>query len=224
MVEGVEWLVIVAVVLVVGGLALAYNAMVRRRVRVREAWAQIDVQLQRRHDLIPGLVATVKGYATHESQTLDALTAARTAAVRAQASHDPAVVGRVESELENRLASLFVAVEGYPQLRAADAFGRLQEELVATQDKIAYARHFYNTSVRDLNTSIETLPGSLWARPLGFTPASYLEIDAAARIPAVVDLGDDDAVAGGEASAELPRARPGETNQTQRSGEEEPRV
>src|SRR5579859_1156333 len=136
-------LLVIIGVLVAGGV-LSFNGLVRRRNRTQEAWSQIDVELKRRHDLIPNLVGTVKGYAAHERQTFEAVTAARAGAVNATASGDPAKIVPAENLLSQTLRSLFAVAENYPQLRAVESFVQLQERLTATEDKLEYARRYYN--------------------------------------------------------------------------------
>ena len=168
-------LVIIIVALGVLALILAYNGLVQTRNRTQEAWAEIDVELKRRHDLIPNLVETVKGYAAHERQTFEAVTAARTAAMAASASGDPARVTSAENMLSQTLRSLFAVTENYPQLRAVESFTQLQEQLTATEDKIEYARRYYNTSGRDYNIAIQTFPRNLLADAFGFRPVTLFE-------------------------------------------------
>ena len=162
-------LIIVAVLVVVGVLLLlwavgAYNKLVKQRNQVDAAWAQIDVQLSRRHDLIPNLVETVRGYATHERETLDAVIQARNAAM-ANAGAEPASRSQSEGALGSVLGRLFALAEAYPNLRANENFAALQGELANTEDKIAYARQFYNAAVQTYNTSTETIPTNLRRRP-----------------------------------------------------------
>jgi len=179
-------IIVVVAVVVVGGAVLAFNGLVRARVRTREAWSQIDVELTRRHDLIPNLVQTVKGYAAHERATFEAVTAARAGAVSAQGSGDPGRVGTAENVLTGSLRTLFAVAENYPQLRAVESFLQLQEQLTATEDKLEFARHFYNTSVRDYDVAIQTFPRSVLARAFGFRPADFFETDAGHRdVPSV---------------------------------------
>src|SRR3954447_18076790 len=140
---GIVVLIVVLVVLVLF-LVFAYNGLVRSRTRTQEAWSQIDVELKRRHDLIPNLVETVKGYAAHEQGTFEAVTNARAAAVAAGATGDPAKIGAAESALSGTLRSLFAVAENYPQLRAVESFNQLQEQLTATEDKVEFARRYYN--------------------------------------------------------------------------------
>jgi LemA protein len=175
--------VIVIVVVVVVGLALVvlYNGLVRRRNRTQEAWSQIDVELKRRHDLIPNLVETVKGYAAHESQTFQAVTQARANAVSAGASGDPSAVAPAENALTASLRQLMVVAEAYPQLRAVEQFTQLSEQLTATEDKIEFARRYYNGSARDYNTALQTFPRNLMAGLGGFKPVGFFEADAGDR-------------------------------------------
>ena len=168
--------VVVVVVIVLGGAVLAYNGLVRRRNRTQEAWSEIDVELKRRHDLIPNLVETVKGYAAHERETFEAVTAARAGAVSAGATGDPAKIGPAENVLSGTLRSLFAVAENYPQLRAVESFVQLQEQLTATEDKLEFARRYYNSSSRDYNIAIQTFPRSLLAGTFGFHPVNFFEV------------------------------------------------
>jgi LemA protein len=177
-------LLIVVVVLVallcLGGLA--FNGLVRRRNRVQEAWSEIDVELKRRHDLIPNLVETVKGYASHESKTFEAVTAARAGAVSAGATGDPRQGGGGGKRAPSQtLRSLFAVSENYPQLRAVETFLQLQEQLTATEDKLEYARRFYNTSGRDYNIALQSFPRNLLAGPFGFHAVAFFQTDEAER-------------------------------------------
>ena len=177
---------IVVVLVIIGALVLffiaTYNRLVTLRQRVKEAWADIDVQLKRRHDLIPNLVETVKGYATHEASVFQNVTEARAAAVAAGATGTPEQRAQAENVLTGALRSVFAVAEAYPQLQASQNFRDLQENLTATEDKISFARRFYNGNVRDYNTSLQTLPTSLFAGMLGFKPEQYFELtDAAER-------------------------------------------
>jgi LemA protein len=168
--------IVVIVVVLVGGGALLFNGLVRRRNRTKEAWSEIDVELKRRHDLIPNLVETVKGYASHEQGTFEAVTAARARAVTAGATGDPAKIGPAENALSTSLRSLFAVAENYPQLRAVESFLQLQEQLTATEDKLEYARRYYNTSARDYNIALETFPRNIVAGTLGFHAVGFFEI------------------------------------------------
>ena len=155
-----------------------YNKLVRLRNRIENAWAQIDVQLKRRWDLIPNLVETVKGYAAHESETLEAVIAARNAATTAQGPHDQA---QSENILTGALRQLFAVSEAYPDLKANQNFLELQEELTATEGRIAYSRQHYNDTVLKYNTAIETFPAVVIAGALRFTEREYFEADDESR-------------------------------------------
>ena len=172
----VALIVIVAVVavLLLGGV-VAFNGLVRRRNRTQEAWSEIDVELKRRHDLIPNLVETVRGYASHERDTFEAVTAARAGAISAGATGDPAKIAPAENALTASLRSLFAVAESYPQLRAVESFLQLQEQLTATEDKLEYARRYYNTSARDYNIALQTFPRNLLAGPFGFRPVEFFQ-------------------------------------------------
>jgi len=171
--------VIVAIVVVViaAVFVLLYNRLVRLRNKVEEAWAQIDVQLQRRHDLIPNLVNTVKGYAAHEKTTLEEVTAARAAAVSAQGA---AAAGQTEDVLTAALGRLFAVAENYPQLKADQNFRQLQEELAETENKVAFARQYYNDNVREWNTRIASVPDNLVAGLIRAEKAEYFELEGGA--------------------------------------------
>lgn len=184
------WIVLVLVVLGALLAVAAFNDLVRRRNRTAEAWSQIDVELTRRHDLIPNLVRTVTGYATHESATLETVTRARSAALDARATGDRARIAKAENALTETLHSLFALAENYPRLRAVEGFTALQEQLTATEDKIEYARRYYNTSVRDYNTALQTFPRSLLARWFHFRPAAFFEADDGRQTVPTVDFSD----------------------------------
>jgi len=171
--------VIVAIVVVVIAVVFVflYNRLVRLRNKVEEAWAQIDVQLQRRHDLIPNLVNTVKGYAAHEKTTLAEVTAARAAAVSAQGA---AAAGQTEDVLTAALGRLFAVAENYPQLKADQNFRQLQEELAETENKVAFARQYYNDNVREWNTRIASVPDNLVAGLIRAEKAEYFELEGGA--------------------------------------------
>jgi LemA protein len=153
-----------------------YNRLVVLRNRVDNAWSQIDVQLRRRYDLIPNLVETVKGYATHESATFEKVTQARNMAVNAGTVAEQ---GQAENMLTGALKSLFAVAEAYPDLKANQNFMMLQEELSGTESKIAYARQFYNDSVMSYNTATQSFPANLLAGVFGFTQREYFEIELA---------------------------------------------
>ena len=170
-------IVVVAVVLLLVSL---YNRLVSLRVRAQNAWSDIDVQLKRRADLVPNLVETVKGYASHERGTLDAVTQARTKAVAAQ-SAGPATRAQAEGELTNALRGLTVAVEAYPQLQASGGFRDLQAQLASIEDAVQNARRYYNAVVRDFNTAISTIPSNLVAGPMGYHELEFFEATAGER-------------------------------------------
>jgi LemA protein len=174
-------ILIVVVVVLIGGAVLGFNGLVRRRNRTQEAWSQIDVELKRRHDLIPNLVETVKGYAAHEQGTFEAVTAARAGAVSAGSTGDPSKVAPAENLLTQSLRSLFAVAENYPQLRAVESFLQLQEQLTATEDKLEFARRYYNTSARDYNVALQSFPRNLLAGTLGFHPVGFFQTDEAER-------------------------------------------
>jgi LemA protein len=174
------WVIVVVVAAVLLGLlfVLLYNRLVRLRNRSENAWAQVEVQLKRRHDLIPNLVATVKGYAGHERATLDSVTEARTSAQQAKTVEQQAAA---ENGLTAALGRLFAVAEAYPQLRATENFQQLQSELEETEDKIAVARQLYNDAVLGYDNARETVPTSLVAGMLRFEPKPYFEIDERSR-------------------------------------------
>lgn len=171
-------IVVVVVALVVYAIA-TFNGLVKLRNRIEAAWAQIDVQLKRRYDLIPNLVETVKGYASHEKETLEAVINARNRAMAAPTgSPDQA---QAENQITGALRQLFALSEAYPDLKANQNFAQLQEELTATEDKIAYSRQYYNDSVLRYNNKIQAFPGVVFAGPMGFKPREYFEADDQAR-------------------------------------------
>ncbi len=167
-------IILTLLAVVVIWLILAYNSLVRRRTRVDEGWADIDVQLKRRYDLIPNLVETVKGYAAHESGVFERVTSARAAAMGAQSPQQKAAA---EGMLAGALKSLFAVAEAYPQLRAAENFTRLQQDLADTEDKIQASRRFYNGVVRDYNIAIDVFPSSIVATLFSFTKREFFEIE-----------------------------------------------
>lgn len=172
-------IVIVAiVVLLLLIFVVQYNGLVRLRNRIDNAWSQIDVQLQRRHDLIPNLVETVKGYAAHEKETLERVVQARNQAVSAQG---PAAQGQAENVLTGALRQLFAVAEAYPDLKANQNFLNLQEELTSTEDRVAYARQFYNDSVLKYNNKIQTIPSNVIAGMFNFNEREYFETEEQSR-------------------------------------------
>jgi LemA protein len=176
------------VVIVVIFVVVMYNGLVRSRNRIDNAYSQIDVQLKRRYDLIPNLVETVKGYAAHEKSTFEAVTAARANAISAQEGGSPAQQAQAENALSGTLKSLFAVAEAYPDLKANQNFLNLQEELTSTEDRIAYARQFYNDSVLTYNNNIQTFPRSLLAGMFNFDKREYFEGDPEATGPVKVEF------------------------------------
>jgi LemA protein len=171
-------------VLVVAGIGI-YNSLVRLNVGADNAWSDIDVQLKRRTDLIPNVVETVKGYAGHERQTLEAVINARNRAVSAQAA-GPAERGQAEGQLTAALRGLFALAESYPQLRAVESFTQLQGTLSQIEDAVQNARRYYNAVVRDLNTKIQQFPSNIVAGMFGFRNREFFEIpDAEREVPKV---------------------------------------
>jgi len=151
----------------------AYNGLITSRNRVDEAWSDIDVQTKRRYDLIPNLIETVKGYAKHEKTVFTDVTKARTAAMNAKG--DPAKMAETENMLTAALKSVFAVAENYPELKASDNFGKLQDELTDTEDKIQAARRFYNANVRDFNTKQQVFPTNVIAGMLGFKEQEFFD-------------------------------------------------
>ena len=166
--------IVIVVIVVLIGLVfwLGYNGLVKRRVQVDNAWSQIDVQLKRRHDLIPNLVETVKGYAAHERGTFEAVTNARANAINAQTPPEQA---QAENVLSGALKSLFAVAEAYPDLKANQNFLNLQEELTSAEDRIAYARQYYNDSVGSYNTQIQKFPTNLLAGMFHFDKRDFFD-------------------------------------------------
>lgn len=171
---------LVIIVVVVLGLVGIYNKLVSLRVRAQNAWSDIDVQLKRRADLVPNLVNTVKGYATHERETLDSVTQARARVLAAQGG-TPAQRAQAEGELTNALRGLTVAVEAYPQLQASGGFRDLQQQLGSIEDSVQNARRYYNAVVRDYNTAISTIPSSFIAGPLNYKELEFFQAEAGDR-------------------------------------------
>jgi LemA protein len=184
------WVVLGIVILLVVYLVFVYNGLVSARNRTQEAWSEIDVELKRRHDLIPNLVSTAQGYMGHERGTLEAVTNARAAAVAAGATGDPTKIGAAENMLSQSLRSLFAVSENYPDLKAISAFTNLQENLTATEDKIEFSRRFYNGNVRDYNIKLQSFPTVLVAGPLGFKPFGFFQADDGDRAVPQVSFGN----------------------------------
>ena len=181
-------IVIVIVVLVLLALWAAFNGLVKKRNRTQEAWSEIDVELKRRHDLIPNLVQTVQGYATHEQSTFEAVTQARANAVSAGATGDPQKIGQAENALSGTLRSLFAVAENYPQLKASELFLNLQEQLTNTEDKVEFSRRFYNGNVRDFNTALQTFPTNIYGQIMHFQPFAFFQVADAERAAPTVSF------------------------------------
>ena len=180
------WVLLILLVIVIAAIFFvfgSYNGLVRARNRIEEAYAQIDVQLKKRYDLIPNLVETVKGYATHEKETLDAVISARNAGINATG---PIEQAEAENQISGALKSLFSITEAYPDLKANQNYLHLQETLTGVEDKIAYSRQYYNDSVNKYNTRTETFPGVLIAGAFNFNKREYFEAEGAARGPVQV--------------------------------------
>ena len=173
-------------IVIVLWLVALFNSLITMRNRVQEAYSDIDVQLKRRYDLIPNLIETVKGYMTHEADTLKAVTDARTLAMQAEEAPTRA---HAENVLSGALKSLFAVAENYPDLKASANFSKLQDELTDTEDKIQAARRFYNGMVRDFNTKTQTFPNNMIASSMSFKPFAFFDItDAAERENVKVDF------------------------------------
>ena len=172
-------LLIILGVIVVIALAIIgmYNSLIRLKNRVDEAWSDIDVQLKRRYDLIPNLIETVKGYASHEKETLEKVVQARNAAMQAQSGGDTKKVAEAENMLSSTLKSIFALSESYPDLKANQNFLELQRELSDTENKIQASRRFYNGNVRDFNTKVQVFPTNIIAGMLGFKDREFFEIE-----------------------------------------------
>jgi LemA protein len=195
------WIVLLAVILLVvfGGIA-SYNRFVSQRNLVRDAWANIDTELRRRYDLIPNLVETVKGYASHEREVFENVTKARAMATSATGS--PAEQAAAEGPLVAALRQLFAVAENYPDLKANQNFLALQSELSNTEDRLQTARRFYNSNVRDYNRRVQSFPSNLIARSFGFTEEQFFEVDEALRgeggVPHVDFVGETPGVTFGQ--------------------------
>lgn len=183
---GITTIILIIVVLALVMFAGLYNRFVKLSIRVKEAWSDISVQLKRRYDLIPNLVETVKGYATHEAGTLEKVTQARTQAMGAQTVEEHA---QAENQLTGALKSLFAVSESYPDLKANQNFLELQRELTDTENKIQASRRFYNTNVRDLNISVDSFPSNIVAKIFGFGKEIFFELEEeAAKEPVKVSF------------------------------------
>ncbi|MGB9577321.1 MAG: LemA family protein [Candidatus Micrarchaeia archaeon] len=176
----IEWIIIGILAIVFIAFVLLYNGLVVLKARVDNAWSQIDVQLKRRADLIPNLVETVKGYAKHEKDVFENVTRARSALLSAQTVGEKA---RADNQITSALKSIFAVAENYPQLRASENFKSLQEELASTENKIAYARQFYNDSVMEFNQTIHTIPNNLVALILNYKDREYFQAQETEKAP-----------------------------------------
>jgi LemA protein len=179
------WPILIIAALIIFGVII-YNGLVKLREQVNGAWADVDVQLKRRYDLIPNIIETVKGYASHEKDTLEAVVNARSAAMSAQG---PAEQGKAENMLTGALKSLFALAEAYPDLKAADGFRDLQGTLADLEGHIQNARRYYNAVVRDFNTKIGQVPSNLIANAFGFKEQEFFEVEEEARDVPQVDFG-----------------------------------
>jgi LemA protein len=173
-----EWIWIGGLAVLVLYVISVYNGLVSLRARVAQAFADIDVQLKQRHDLIPNLIETVKGYAAHERGTLDAVVAARNAALTAQG---PAQQAAAEAALGGAVGRMIALAEAYPDLKASANFQELQSELSDVEDKLAAARRFFNNAVSEYNTAIESFPAVLFSRPMGFSPREFFDVGETER-------------------------------------------
>jgi LemA protein len=179
------WVVVAVVAVVVVAAILVFNRLVALRTRVDNGWSQIDVQLRRRYDLIPNLVASVQGYAAHERQVFEEVTQARARAIDATAVPEQA---QAENQVTRGIRQLLAVAEAYPELKANENFLALQEELTGTESKIAYARQFYNDQVMLLNTLIGSFPSNVVAKVFRFTPREFFDIEDPVRGPTTVDF------------------------------------
>ena len=171
-------ILIVIIIIILVAIIAIYNGLVTARNKVKNAWAQIDVQLNRRADLIPNLVETVKGYAAHESSVFEDVTAARAGLMNANGVKE---IGEANNQLSNTLKTLFAVAENYPELKANENFKELQAQLAQTEDKIAYSRQFYNDSVMMYNNKCQTFPSNIFAGMFGFKEADFFEAAGEAR-------------------------------------------
>lgn len=204
----IVWILIglVALLAVVG--VVMYNGLIGLRNKVEEGWRQIDVELKRRHDLIPNLVETVKGYATHERGTLEEVMQARSAAMSGAST--PAAAAQAEGQLSQALGRLMAVAEAYPDLKANQNFLALQQELTSTEDRIASSRRYYNALVRELNTKVESVPSNVVANIAGVKRAEYFEAPATEAVVPEVSFGGGDSAVGGSGSPTVaPSTRPG---------------
>jgi len=173
--ETALWIILIGAIVIVLWLIVVFNGLIRLKNRTQEAFSDIDVQLKRRHDLIPNLIETVKGYAKHERELFEKVTQARSAAINAQGAVEK---GKAENMLSQALKSIFAVAENYPDLKASQNFLQLQDELSDTENKIQAARRFYNGNARDFNIKIEVFPNNLVAGTLGFKKFEFFQAEA----------------------------------------------
>src|SRR3954454_18927791 len=210
------WVILALIVLLLLAFIASYNRFVRQRNLVQESWRQIDVELRRRHDLIPNLVETVRGYATQERTVLQAVTEARASAVQTMQASASGVAAQsqVETQLGRALGNLFAVAENYPDLKSSQNFLALQQQLAETEDRIAAGRRFYNGNVRALNTRVEAFPSTVVASMFHFTKAEYFEVEEPeVRAPVAVDFSSISApppTPGATGSAPTDPPQPGE--------------
>src|SRR6478672_1306991 len=202
----IVWILLGLVVLLAVVGVVMYNGLIGLRNKVEEGWRQIDVELKRRHDLIPNLVETVKGYASHERGTLEEVMAARSAAMSGAPT---AAAAQAEGQLSQALGRLMAVAEAYPDLKANQNFLALQQELTSTEDRIASSRRYYNALVRELNTKVESVPSNVVANIAGVKRAEYFEAPATEAVVPNVSFGGDNAVGGSGSPAVAPSTQPG---------------
>ncbi|GAB2751915.1 LemA family protein [Terrabacter sp. AAH1] len=201
----IVWILLGLVVLLAVVGVVMYNGLIGLRNKVEEGWRQIDVELKRRHDLIPNLVETVKGYAAHERGTLEEVMQARSAAMSGAST--PAAAAQAEGQLSQALGRLMAVAEAYPDLKANQNFLALQSELTSTEDRIASSRRYYNALVRELNTKVESVPSNIVANMAGVKRAEYFETPATEAVVPSISFGDN--APGGAAPAVSPSTQPG---------------
>jgi LemA protein len=175
------WIILAVLFILIVSIITMYNGLIRLKNRVDEAWSDIDVQLKRRYDLIPNLIETVKGYASHERETLERVVQARNNAMSKQNSSDIEEKLKAENDLSSTLKSIFALSESYPDLKANENFLELQRELSDTENKIKSSRRFYNGNVRNFNTKLQVFPTNMIAKQLGFTSRKFFEIEEASQ-------------------------------------------
>jgi LemA protein len=203
----IVWILLALVVLLAVVGVVSYNGLIGLRNKVEEGWRQIDVELKRRHDLVPNLVETVKGYAAHERSTLDEVIRARSTAMSGAST--PAAAAQAEGQLGQALGRLMAVAEAYPDLKANQGFLSLQQELTSTEDRIASSRRYYNALVRELNTKVESVPSNIVATIAGVKRAEYFEAPATEAVVPDVSFGGAGSGAGAGTPPGAPSTRPG---------------